>query len=124
MTARVGGPTRVFVDTSAFFALLDRRDSRHENAVAILQRLSSGRSQLVTTNVVLLETHALLLTRVGRSEALRFLDSIDTGSVQVLRVSAADESEARAILRQYDDKYFSLADATSFAVMRRSQISQ
>jgi predicted nucleic acid-binding protein len=34
-------------------------------------------------------------------------------------VSAADERKARDLIARYDDKAFSLTDATSFAVMER-----
>lgn len=39
-----------------------------------------------------------------------------------VHVSAADERRARSIIAQYDDKDFSLVDATSFAVMERLHI--
>jgi predicted nucleic acid-binding protein len=37
-------------------------------------------------------------------------------------VSEADEIQARAIVEQYDDKDFSLTDATCFAIMQRLAI--
>lgn len=40
----------------------------------------------------------------------------------VLRVGVSDEARARAIIYQYQDKRFSLTDATSFALMERHRI--
>jgi predicted nucleic acid-binding protein len=117
-----GGLPRVLVDTSAYFAFINVRESNYPHAQAVGRRLAALRSQLYTTNFVVAETHALLLTRLGRHIALRFLQEIDTSTTLTVRVDEADEQRARAIIRQYADKSFSLTDATSFAVMERLRI--
>jgi uncharacterized protein len=113
---------RVLIDTSAFFALIAPRDDHHHTALAIQQRLITERWRLYTTNLVLAETHALLLTRLGRPIALRTLQRIDHSTTTIVRSSVTDENRAREIIIQYDDKDFSLTDATSFAVMERLYI--
>lgn len=114
---------RVLVDTSAYFALANTRDASHTVVQTIAQGLARLRFRQFTTNLILAETHALLLTRIGRSLAVRVLDELDAGATVVVRVSARDEQRAREILRQYADKDFSLTDAASFAVMERLRIS-
>lgn len=64
-----------------------------------------------------------MLHKLGYVTARAFLDQIDRGSTTVIRVSSTDERRAREIISQYSDKSFSLADATSFAVMERLRIS-
>jgi predicted nucleic acid-binding protein len=113
----------VFVDTSAHYALIDRHDANHPGAATIGRRLAATRARLYTTNFVLAETHALLLTRLGRAAALDFLERMELSHFSIVRVSPGDERAARDILRRYDDKDFSLTDATSFAVMQRLGIS-
>lgn len=113
---------RVLLDTSGYFALADRRDDHHEEAQAILTTLASVRWQGFTTNYVVAETHALLLNRLNRQIALRFLQQLDRGGTTIVRVNHRDEQRARAIIVRYDDKDFSLTDATSFAVMERLRI--
>ena len=77
----------------------------------------------MTTNWIIAETHALVLTRLGRARALQMLEQfdVDAGSGQMITIGIErdDELQARAIIRRYDDKDFSLTDATSFAVMER-----
>ena len=109
----------VFVDTGAYFALTFTGDENHQSARSLHQRLAAERRQLVTTNFVLAETHALLLNRLNRDIALRVLESIDQSSTRIVRVSASDELLAREIPRRYRDKDFSLTDATSFVIMER-----
>lgn len=114
----------VFVDTSAYFAVSNRRDAQHVPASAVLQALVAERRRLFTTNFILAELHALLLTRVSREVAAAVLAEIDTSrATTVVRVSAGDERRAREIIVAYRDKNFSLTDATRFAVMERLGIS-
>src|SRR5204863_4559575 len=94
-------------------------ESTHPAARAVATELATEQWGLFTTNLILAEVHALHLNRLGRRVALRVLQEIDRGATRVVRVSAADEQRARAILSQYDDKDFSLTDATSFTVMER-----
>lgn len=81
--------------------------------------LIDQRWRLETSNYVLAETHALLLNRRNRDIAVQFLRATDRGTVKVWRVSEPDELRAREIIERYDDKAFTLTDATSFAVMER-----
>src|SRR5262249_30302976 len=106
----------------AYFALAYSRESRNSDARAIASQLATERWRLFTTNFILAETHALLLTRLNRVVAGRVLAEIDHSPTTVLRVTSDDERRARAILAQYQDKDFSLTDATSFAVMERLSI--
>lgn len=111
----------VFVDSSAYHALADREDESHRFALMILERLEqqSPRPRVVTTNFVRAEAHALLLNRLGRPAAMRFLSELASGGTSLIRVTAADELRALEIIERYQDKAFSLTDATSFAVMER-----
>jgi predicted nucleic acid-binding protein len=115
---------RVFVDTSAYFALFNDKDVDHLRAVAAMRQLAMDRAQVFTTNYVLAETHALVLRRLGWAAAVRVLDDLDASSTVVVRVSLGDEQRARTIIRQYTDKDFSLTDATSFSVMQRLRIGR
>lgn len=114
---------RVLVDTSAYFALAVPQEGNHVCATAILEGLQRHSVHLFTTNFIIAETHALLLARRGRTAALTVLGKIDNSSTTVIRVTGRDERRAREILRQYDDKDFSLTDTTSFAVMERLRIA-
>ena len=112
----------VLFDTSAYFALADEDDANHAAAQALLSRLARERFRSFTTNFILAETHALLLTRLSRDSARRFLQEIDRSITTIVRVTPTDEQRARAIIYHYHDKDFSLTDATSFAVMERLRI--
>jgi uncharacterized protein len=120
---RPSGLQPVFIDTSAYFALADTTESNHRRAQAILRRLAEEPWLLFTSNFVKTETHALMLRRLGRPMALRYLHGLAAGTTSVQRVTEADEARALAIIEQYTDKNFSFTDATSFAVMDRLGIT-
>jgi uncharacterized protein len=112
-------PRNVFVDTSFYVAFVYPKDANHREALTIARELATNRVGLTTTNVVATETHGLVLARAGRDAALRTLQQIYATRELLIRIDDADEGRAMEILAQYDDKDFSFADATSFAVMER-----
>ncbi len=116
--------TQVFVDTSAYFALTDSRDENHEAAVQIIHQLVRERVELLTTNFIVAETHALLLNRLGYTTALQVVEELSQSQTRIYRVREAEESKALEIIKTYADKEFSLVDAISFATMDRFHVRQ
>lgn len=108
-----------FVDSAAFFALLNEYDRHHQEARQILERIADEHIGLLTTNFIVAETHALILSRHSQRAATEFLRDMSETNIPVLRAQANDEERAREIIFRYDDKRFSLTDAISFAVMER-----
>ena len=108
----------LFVDTSAWYPLADAGHPDHAGiADALAERIHDG-ARVMTTNLVVAETHALLLRRGGREPALRFLREVRSDPVVV--ESSTPEMERRAIdewLGRYQDQTFTLTDAVSFVVM-------
>ena len=109
------------MDTSFFYALLDPRDRWHKEAVMVMRNAMQCRGTLITTNFIVAETHALLLSRFGILRALQWLEWVEMVT-WIERALPQDEERAKEILRRYSDKDFSLTDAISFAVMERLKI--
>jgi predicted nucleic acid-binding protein len=115
----------VFVDTSAWYALIVGSDSNHFSAVGRFRRVAEVERTLVTTNHIRGETYTLLRTRVGFRMAQEFLRR--TSRDPLLRsvfVPEAWEEAAESLLAQYEDQDFSYVDATSFVAMRRLGIQE
>jgi predicted nucleic acid-binding protein len=110
---------RTLTDTSAYLALLDRDDANHLPAQAALAWLSSEGYRQYTTNAMLIEAHALVLSVMGNRVANQFLRDVMGSGTVIVRARASDEERARDILFRYEDKVFSYNDALSFAVMER-----
>lgn len=110
----------IFVDTSAWYAIVDKDDSDHAAAVAFH---SSNTIPLITTNAVFSETITLIRYRIGHDAASIFGQKLKESSfVRLLPVTSKDEERAWEIFIKYRDQDFSFADCTSFAVMQRLKI--
>jgi predicted nucleic acid-binding protein len=116
-------PSRVFVDTGAWFAIQVSDDAHHAEAVDALRVLLQRPIVLVTTNHVIGETYTLLRVTRGYEAARTFLDSLDA-TARLERVFIKEDIEKRAIalLDRYRDHDFSFVDATSFALMRAERL--
>lgn len=113
----------IFVDTSFWVALRNRRDASHGSARALLE--GHSRDSLLTTNHVRGETWTYLRRRAGHRSAVDFLEVLER-SPRVRLVHVADEVEADALLwlRRHDEREYSFVDATSFATMRTHRIRE
>lgn len=105
----------VFVDTSAFYAVIDDDDRHFARAK---ERLASGEA-LITSDLVLSETWRLTRDHLGHVAADRFWGSLRAGATTVEHVTPADLDAAWRIGEAFPDQSFSLVDRTSFAVMER-----
>ena len=107
----------VFIDTSALYAVLDRDDEHHPAASTIWRRLLEGSESLVTTNYVLVESYALVQSRLGMP-ALRTLRNDVLPVVDIHWITADDHHRAVDALIVADRRGLSLVDCSSFVAMR------
>ncbi len=113
----------VFVDTSAFYAVIDADDDRHPTAKHAWEGLLDERDTLHTTNYVLVETIALLQSRIGMEGVRTFTADV----MPVLAVMWVDEGThrwAHHALLISSRRALSLVDCVSFEVMRRQGIDR
>ncbi len=119
---------RIFIDSWAWVALVDRRDSKHERADQINEKLLEDGYFFVTSNFVFGEALTTLRYQVGYEEALRFREIftrlIKGRLLKVFRVTEAVEEEAWQIFTKYHDQDFSWVDCTSFALMNREKLKE
>lgn len=108
---------RLFVDTSAWFALANRDDPEHKGVAALLGH-SKGR--LITSNFIFDETVTLCLYRLGHAVAEKVgYVLLDSARVDLLRITPEDENAAWKLFCTRPDHTYSFTDCTSFVIMRR-----
>jgi predicted nucleic acid-binding protein len=108
----------VFIDTSAFYAVMDRDDANHPAAKELWTTLLGESAPLLTTNYVLMETAALLQHRIGVAAVRSFHEDV----VPLLQVDWVTEEAHRAGMEAVltaARKRLSLVDCVSFQTMRR-----
>jgi uncharacterized protein len=107
-----------FVDTSAFFAVLNADDQMHQKARGEWERLLESDTTLRTTNYVLVETSALLQSRIGM-DGLRLFAADVVPVLDIIWVDAVMHLSAHHSLLVAARREISLVDCVSFEAMRR-----
>lgn len=106
----------IFVDTSAWYALIVRKDTDHQ---AISQVFRNNPMPLLTTDYVLDETVTLLQARIGHHYAVRFIDTLQTSSkIELVYLTRRQIESAIQLFRNRPDKAWSFTDCTSFVIMQ------
>ncbi len=107
----------IFVDTSAWIALVHRRDQAHQQAATLWPDIGSGRRDIVTTDLVLAETQTLLARRIGPTAALDFTRRLLARPHRIVWNDHDTTVSALAWLERFESRPLSMTDAVSFAVM-------
>ena len=114
--------TAIFVDTSGFYAILDRDDLNHARARAVWARILP-QSKLITNNYVIVETTALMQRRIGLAALRVFVNDI-LPLVEVAWVTEASHRAALDVVLTSGKKDISLVDCVSFQTMRNAGIDK
>jgi uncharacterized protein len=113
----------VFVDTSGFYAALDRTDPFHLQAANAFQKSVAENWRLITSNYVVHETWALVQHRLGWDGLDAFLD----GLLPLCEILWVDVSLHQAGVNRCTaerKRLFSLTDCTSIELMTRAGVSE
>ena len=108
----------VFVDTSAFYAVMDKDDRNHKTAKAVWIKSLDESVNFLCHNYILVETLALLQHRIGMDCVSAFVRDI----LPVVRVEWVNEEMHRAgisSLLAASRRKLSLVDCISFELIRR-----
>ncbi|MBI4237890.1 MAG: PIN domain-containing protein [Deltaproteobacteria bacterium] len=115
----------LFVDTSAWKALVDAKEKSHDRVRREFERCQRERVGLVTTDYVLSETFTLLRLRCSHDVAVQFGDMLFASHVTKVQPITADQfRQAWAVFGRYADKAFSFVDCTSFVVMEQQKLRE
>ena len=113
----------IFVDTSAFLALENRKDQYHQSALMFRDSLLKSKESLITSDYVLDESYTIIRLRAGHKIAVRFGEMIQaTALIEIRYLTKETLQEAWDIFKSFSDKEFSFTDCTSFALMQSLQI--
>jgi predicted nucleic acid-binding protein len=114
---------RLFVDTSAWFALHDTRDQNHRDAIAKSFEIRRRKIELITSEYIIDESITLIRHRISHKAAVIFGESLlFSNIVTILDISYEDRLKAWELFKKYEDKSFSFTDCTSFTLMKNLSI--
>ena len=111
----------IYVDTSAFLALVNSDDPNHDQAMQTWQHIIEDEQKLVCNNYVLVESIALIQRRVG----LGAVSILHNDILPFIEVDWLDEELHNAIVKavlKTNRRQLSLVDSSSFDTMQRYEI--
>jgi len=112
----------IFLDTSAIYALADKSDPNHADAYRKFDLALKSKEIFLVHNYVLVESAALLQTRLGLQAALLFLR--DAKAFKLEWVDSALHQEAEKELERIGKRGISFVDCMTFLVMRQRGVQK
>jgi len=101
---------RVLADTGPLYALVDPDDSLHDRARSEADRIAEQGGTVVVPFPTLLESHSLVLKRLGNRIARKWLAEVIVGS-GLMNPHREDYLAAGRRLRSFADQSITLCDA-------------
>ncbi len=116
---------KIFVDSVAWIALVNTRDSLHEKAKEVFDNLRRQSYQFVTTEFVLLEFANALSAPDFRVKAAIFVEGLQKlADIEIIPASSELFRLGFELYKKRSDKEWSLVDCTSFVVINEMKISE
>lgn len=118
----------IFVDTSAFLALVNEKDDNHLAAVRFLEDIKNGKvkiKKIITSDYIIDETLTRIRYAVGHREAVEWGKEILASKVvEKLELGREIFEFAWELFETYEDKRLSFTDCTSFAIMKKRGVER
>jgi uncharacterized protein len=116
---------KIFLDTVAWIALLNSNDRLHKQAWRMMETLRQQKTQLITTEFVLLEVADALSAPAIRAQTVAFIEGLrHLPILQIIPAKQAVLDNGWDLYRRRPDKDWGLTDCTSFVVMTQEKITQ
>ena len=114
-------PKNLFIDTSGFFAFLNKSDADHEEA----KKRFAASANKMTSNYVFDELMTLLTARGQKDLSISFGEQLRGGSLVACHfLSASEEEKAWGIYQKFRDHPLSFTDCTTLLLLREHQSSR
>ncbi|TSC78193.1 MAG: putative nucleic acid-binding protein, contains PIN domain [Parcubacteria group bacterium Gr01-1014_29] len=111
----------IFLDTSLFYALADKKDTHHTRAKRMFKDLLEKREEWCTHNYIIVETSALIHRRLGFDPAKRFLQ--ESLLFPLVWIDESMHSEAAEYFSRRTRQNISFVDCMSFLLMKQRGIT-
>lgn len=112
-------PSKLFVDTSFFIALLNKDDNDHTQALALQGQLATQTFRKYTSEYVLLELGDGLSRLRFRHLAIQLIDFVySDATFEIVPASSDRFIKAHTLFKHRPDKEWGLTDCTSFVIMQ------
>lgn len=119
--------SEVFADTSGWGNYFIRTEPFHTTAKNLMLEWHAKNVRIVTTNYVMLELIALFTSplRIPRFKQIKVIETIKAAPwVEIVHIDRTLDEEAWQLLKERQDKNWSLVDCASFVIMQNRRITE
>lgn len=109
----------IVVDNSGIVAIFDK-DTASQRAV--MEAVNRTMATLIVPTGILAEVDYMLATRLGNKAVDSFLESVEVGFFELEPLLVDDVTRCRALMSDYLDMDFGLADAAVMTTAERLQV--
>lgn len=117
----------LFADTAGWGHLVDRTQRYHAQAASVYRSRREQHDRFITSNYVLLEVVALLTSplHIPRPKVVAFVEGLKAAPhVEIVHVDAALHERAWQLLKERQDKAWSLVDCSSSVIMQQHSLTE
>ncbi len=116
----------IFADTSGWASYFVRTEPFHADAEKLMREWHTNKKRIVTSNYILTELVALFTSplRIPRIKQIQVIETIRTsGWIEIVHINQALHEESWSLLKERQDKTWSLVDCSSIVLMKHRGIT-
>lgn len=113
---------KLFIDTSALYAFIDRADPNHIKATATIEHLSVQGFFLYTSLQSVQDTYSTVNNKLGMVLSFEFIQTIMESNIEILCPQKSDLHSAFRLIRFNREKRISLKEALNSTLMEKRKI--
>lgn len=119
---------RIFIDTSAFIALLVENDKNHKRVVLAYKRYKAQNAFFYTNNFILAELYTRLMYDCGKSKSRLCVDFIrrleKEGKIAVLEINDELFTRAEKVFIKFGEHELSMVDAIAVLCLKEFKLDE
>ena len=116
---------KVFVDSVAWIALINKSDNFHEQSNEVKRQLENDKCNLITTEFILLEVANELSSPSIRDKVVRYINGLKhLSNLTIIKANNELFQLGWLLYSKRLDKEWSLTDCISFVIMQRDGMTQ
>jgi|CXWK01.1.fsa_nt_gi predicted nucleic acid-binding protein len=113
---------KIFIDSSALYAFVDRADPNHTQSGKIIEQLSLQNMHLYTSIQSITDTYTALDRQLGGTLSLEFLQATIESTMEILYPQKADLVSAYKLVKLNKNKQVPLKEALNAVLMQKKSI--
>src|SRR5437868_5471893 len=115
---------KVFLDSSALYAFIDRADPNHLYSSKLFEHFSLQRVSIYTSIQVVQDVFTAINNQLGNTISFEFLQAMSESDIEILYLQKADFLAAFRLIKLNRNKQISLKEALTATIMQKKGITQ